>query len=141
MSPRASKSETAARRARLANLLGVYGALLTEKQRQMAAAHACESLSFAEIARRDNVSRQAVHDAVRHAERLLEEYEATLGVMERLSPPAGDDPSTLVAERLANLRHRVARQGIIYSSDWIQTELMEIERLLEPRVAAPALVD
>lgn len=141
MSPRASKSETAARRARLANLLGVYGALLTEKQRLMAASHACESLSFAEIARRDNVSRQAVHDAVRHAERLLEEYEATLGIMERFSPPPGDDPRALASERLASLRQRVARQGIIYSSDWIQTELMEIERLLEPRVAMPVLVD
>jgi len=130
VSPRASKTETTMRRARLANLLAVYGALLTKKQRHMAESHANEGLSFAEIARRDSVTRQAVHDAVRHAERVLEEYESTLGVVSRFSSPTEDTSRKMAAERLAGLRNRVARQGIIYSSDWIQIELSEIERLL-----------
>ncbi len=130
MSPRASKTETTMRRARLANLLAVYGALLTKKQRHMAESHANEGLSFAEIARRDNVTRQAVHDAVRHAEKVLEEYESTLGVVSRFSSPNEDVSREMAAQRLSGLRNRVARQGIIYSSDWIQTELLEIERLL-----------
>ena len=130
MSRRASKTETTMRRARLANLLAVYGALLTKKQRHMAESHANEGLSFAEIARRDNVTRQAVHDAVRHAEKVLEEYEATLSVVSRYSTPSSDTSREMATERLAGLRNRVARQGIIYSSDWIQSELLEIERLL-----------
>ena len=45
-------------------LLDVYGALLTERQRQFMLMHFEQDLSFSEIAREFRISRQAVHKTV-----------------------------------------------------------------------------
>ena len=68
------------RAARLVQLLDLYGALLTDRQRDFVRLHYAEDLSFGEIAREHGVSRQAVHDAVKHAEASLLEYDAKLGL-------------------------------------------------------------
>lgn len=102
-----------------------YGAFLTEKQRNFARLHFVEMQSFAAIAREAGVTRQAVHDAVRIAQRELEGIAAKLSSQN--NPPA--DPSKVKA-RIGALRRRVASQGIIYSPDWIVRELGEIEGLV-----------
>ncbi|MBI1293101.1 DNA-binding protein [bacterium] len=58
--------------------MDLYGPLLTDRQRDFVRMHFEEDLSFGEIAREHGISRQAVHDAVKHAEKSLEEYEAKL---------------------------------------------------------------
>ena len=55
-----------------------YGNLLTEKQAAMVRAYAVDGLSFSDVARQCNVSRQAVHESVRSAERVLSEYDDKL---------------------------------------------------------------
>lgn len=53
-------------------LLDCYGALLTVRQRECLELYYNENLTLAEIAEYFHISRQAVHDAMRHGEEQLE---------------------------------------------------------------------
>lgn len=59
-------------------LLDQYGALLTDRQRDCLDLYYNENLTLAEIAGHFHISRQAVHDAMRHGEEQLLAYEAAL---------------------------------------------------------------
>lgn len=63
---------------RKGELLDRYGALLTERQRDCLDLYYNENLTLAEIAEHFHISRQAVHDAMRHGEEQLMSYEAAL---------------------------------------------------------------
>ncbi|MBR5128527.1 MAG: YlxM family DNA-binding protein [Firmicutes bacterium] len=65
-------------------LYDFYGALLTEKQRQVMALYHEENLSLSEIAGEFNISRQAVHDTLKKAELALEDYENKLNLIDKL---------------------------------------------------------
>lgn len=67
----------------LARLLDAYGELLTERQRECLSLFYEEDFSLAEIAERFAISRQAVHDAIRHGEAQLLDYEGTLNLVEK----------------------------------------------------------
>ena len=64
-------------------LYDFYGALLTEKQRQVMALYHEENLSLSEIGQEFGISRQAVHDTLKKAEQALEEYEEKLGLIDK----------------------------------------------------------
>lgn len=64
-------------------LFDVYGPLLTEKQQQAMQLTYNEDYSLGEIAAMQGISRQAVHDAIRRAEELLESYDEKLGLVDR----------------------------------------------------------
>jgi len=72
-----------ARSAEFAVLLDFYGPLLTEKQGEMLRLRVEEDLSLSEIAEEFGVSRQAVHDALRKAEKALLELEEKLRLVEK----------------------------------------------------------
>jgi predicted DNA-binding protein YlxM (UPF0122 family) len=115
-----------------ARLLSLYGPLLTERQRTLLEQHVLQGRSFADLGREYRVSRQAVHDAVRKAQAVLQSYEARLG---SLAAKVSQEPAGLniVRARLDDLRKRVAGSGIIYRSDWIVRELTKIlEMLVDP---------
>lgn len=59
-------------------LLDRYGALLTDRQRDCLDLYYNENLTLAEIAGHFHISRQAVHDAMRHGEEQLMAYESAL---------------------------------------------------------------
>lgn len=67
----------------LGMLLSWYGAFLTTRQQELLAMHVDEDLSLSEIAEREGISRQGVHDALRRAETQLLEMEARLGLVRR----------------------------------------------------------
>jgi len=64
-------------------LFDTYGAMLSEKQRQFFTLYHEEDWSFGEIAVQYGISRQAVYDIVKRAEKTLYELEAALGVAAR----------------------------------------------------------
>lgn len=78
----AAERDPLGRVVRMGALMDIYGELLTERQRLFVKLHFEDDLSFGEIAADHQVSRQAVHDAVKHAEESLENYEAKLGLLE-----------------------------------------------------------
>lgn len=61
-------------------LFDLYGGLLTEKKREVMELYHEENLSLSEIAEEQGISRAAVHDALRSAERNLTDYETKLGL-------------------------------------------------------------
>ena len=61
-------------------LLDCYGALLTKRQKECLDLYYNENLTLAEIAEHFHVSRQAVHDAMRHGEEQLADYEKALSL-------------------------------------------------------------
>ena len=138
---------------RIGMLLDLYGGLLTERQRSFIVAHYQDDLSFGEIARGHGISRQAIHDAVKHAEAALEEYEAKLSLLARgfrgggseggdgasapaVSAPAGPavDPAA-VREAAASLRamhETIARSGgILYNTEGVARELLRLAEALD----------
>ena len=69
--------------ARQSLLFDSYGALLSQRQRQVMELYTEENLSLQEIAEELGISRQGVHDALRSARKSLEGYEEKLGLVER----------------------------------------------------------
>ena len=61
-------------------LFDLYGGLLTEKKRQVMELYHEEDLSLGEIAEEQGISRAAVHDALKTAEKSLRDYEDKLGM-------------------------------------------------------------
>lgn len=70
-------------RTEISQLFDIYGSLLTEKQRESFNLYFNEDLSITEIAEESGISRAAVHDALKTAEKALLEYEGKLGFLEK----------------------------------------------------------
>ena len=64
-------------------LYDFYGNLLTKRQGQVMNLYYEENLSLSEIADEFGISRQAVHDALKNAEKALRGYEEKLGIIKR----------------------------------------------------------
>ena len=73
----------AAHNVELMRLLDFYGAMLTDRQHEMLRLRLEEDLSLSEIAEGFGVSRQAVNDALRKAEKTLTEMEQKLRLVEK----------------------------------------------------------
>lgn len=64
-------------------LYDFYGELLTEHQKEIYEQFIVEDLSLSEIAKDAGISRQGVHDLVKRCDKILEEYEAKLHLVEK----------------------------------------------------------
>ena len=64
-------------------LYDFYGELLTDHQKQVYESVVYENLSLGEIADEMDISRQAVHDLIKRTDKILEDYESKLGLIER----------------------------------------------------------
>lgn len=124
---------------RIGELLDLYGDLLTEKQREFMKLHYADDLSLGEIAREYHVSRQAVHDAVKHAERTLEYYEAHLGYLAhgnrqpaliRNAHVPGQERLEQTKQIIRDMKKSLQKKGIVYNVDWIVKDLDRILRLI-----------
>lgn len=64
-------------------LFDFYGELLTEHQKQIYEDVVMNDLSYSEIARDSGISRQGVYDMMKRSDKILEEYEAKLHLVEK----------------------------------------------------------
>lgn len=67
----------------VSTLLDYYKNLLSDKQRGYLINHFEDDLSLSEIAKNNDVSRQAVYDNIKRGIKLLKDYEEKLGFHER----------------------------------------------------------
>lgn len=63
---------------RQALLFDFYGELLTEHQKNIYSDIVLDDLSYSEVARDEEISRQGVYDLVKRCDKILEEYESKL---------------------------------------------------------------
>jgi len=64
-------------------LLDAYGALLTERQRELVDLYYNEDLSLAEISENTGITRQGVRDGIKKSEVFLRSCEEKLGICEK----------------------------------------------------------
>ncbi len=76
-------AETMEKKLRLGDLYDHYGKLLTQKQQEILDQYCMDDLSLAEISENLAISRQAVFDTVRKAEKQFEELEGNLNLLAR----------------------------------------------------------
>lgn len=101
-------------------LFDLYGGLLTEKKRQFMELYYEEDMSLAEIAEEFNISRAAVHDSLKSAEKSLREYEKKLGLL------SGYREREITINKIADEMERLLKEN-----PEAETRILEIKRLLE----------
>ena len=106
-------------------LYDFYGALLTEKQRQVMALYHEENLSLAEIGQEFGISRQAVHDTLKKAEIALEDYEGKLGLIDKLVRT--EEAIGRIEEEIDKLKDTVKDKEALGHLDLIKTVIRELE--------------
>ncbi|MDX2177484.1 MAG: sigma factor-like helix-turn-helix DNA-binding protein [Candidatus Sumerlaeia bacterium] len=123
-------------RIRMGALHEVYGRLLTDRQSEFIRLHYDEDLSFSEIAREYDVTRQAVHDAIKHGTEALEKYESVLRLVEN-GAAADASAARDAAQRLERLLDQLRQSGgILYDVAALAAELRAVIALLN--TTAPA---
>ncbi len=66
-------------------LYDFYGELLTKHQKEVYEDYVINNLSLSEIAEERNISRQSVHDLMKRCNKILEDYEAKLHLIEKFN--------------------------------------------------------
>lgn len=66
-------------------LFDFYGELLTEHQRSIYEDAVYHDLSLSEIAQAQGISRQGVHDLIKRCDKILQDYESKLHLVERFA--------------------------------------------------------
>ncbi|ATW28427.1 YlxM family DNA-binding protein [Candidatus Formimonas warabiya] len=111
--------------ARMAMLYDFYGKLLTVKQQEIMELFYGDDLSLSEIAQEYGISRQAVYDLLKRTEKILEDYEAKLGLVAKFKEQqqriACIGELTALAQQTANLNYLEKISEIIQ-------ELKDLER-------------
>lgn len=95
-------------------LFDFYGELLTQHQRGVYEDAVYNDMSLGEIAEEYGISRQGVHDLIRRCDRILQNYESKLHLVERfvraretvgeIERLAGEDGSAETGERMRRIR-------------------------------------
>ena len=70
-------------------LYDFYGELLTDHQRRIYESAVYEDLSLKELSEEYGITRQGVHDLIKRCDRVLEEYENRLHMIEKFSSIKG----------------------------------------------------
>lgn len=110
---------------RITLLYDFYGQLLTARQQKFIELYYGQDFSLGEIAEEYDVTRQAVHDTLKRAEKTLANYEEKLGLIEKFM-----SERKVISEALALLRafRQDRNPGHL---DRIEEKLAEITSLTE----------
>ena len=84
-------------------LFDLYGTLLSEHQREIFDVYYNDDLSLSEIAENFGITRQGVLNNVRTAEKMLSEFEASLGLAEKFRKNSN------LAEKISVLAQDIAK--------------------------------
>lgn len=105
-------------------LYDFYGELLKDNQKEVFENYVLDNLSLSEIAEERGISRQAVHDMIKRADRTLNEYEDKLHLVSRFMAIKDDiNRIHLISKQLTDGRDRELAIEIISITDKILDEL------------------
>lgn len=108
-------------------LLDYYGAVLTERQRNILNEYYNDDFSLAEIAENYGITRQGVRDAIKHGEATLTEMEAKLGTARRTEAMRAD--LARLEELVADVR--VCNSGFYEPDSRIQRDTDEMLNIIQ----------
>lgn len=97
-------------RVQIADLLDLYGNMLTEKQRNAMELYYQDDLSLAEISELSGITRQGVRDALKRSEEILFETEERLGLAARMKSIR--EQLTKAHYRASHLRNYAVRKPL-----------------------------
>lgn len=103
-------------------LYDFYGNLLTKRQREVMYLYHEENYSLSEIAEDLEISRQAVHDALKNAEKSLNNYEEKLGLIQRF------DKTEKVIRKIDHRLDEVVKEDIDSKT---KDQLLEIKEMID----------
>lgn len=98
-----------------ARMLDLYGGILTEKQYGMLDSYYCSDLTMEEIAQNYEISKQAVHYAIKNAEEKIQKLESQLHILEKYD---------MLEKQLADVRDKALTDEC--STDTVAAMLTEI---------------
>ena len=103
-------------------LYDFYGNLLTKRQREVMYLYHEENYSLSEIADEFQISRQGVHDALKNAEKSLNDYEEKLGLVDRF------DKTEKVINQIDNAIDKIVKEDIDKN---IKEQLLNIKTMID----------
>lgn len=107
-----------------AMLYDFYGELLKDNQKEVFEDYVLDNLSLSEIAQERNISRQAVHDMIKRADKILNEYEHKLHLVEKFMTIRNDiNRIHVLSGKLTNGEENSLVNEIISITDKILDEL------------------
>lgn len=106
-------------------LYDFYAPLLTEKQRGVLELYYEDDLSLGEIAEIYGITRQAVHDILKRAEKILEGYEEKLGLVTRFKEQR---------DALERAYHLLRELAVDFNRQKAQEIIAILEKVLEIEV-------
>ena len=107
-----------------AMLYDFYGELLKDNQKEVFENYVLDNLSLSEIAEERNISRQAVYDMIKRADRALNEYEDKLHLLEKFLTIKEDvNRIHIISKQLTDSRDRELATQIVSITDKILDEL------------------
>lgn len=119
----------------IAVLMDIYGGLLTDRQREFLDLHYNEDLSYGEIAEAQNISRQAVHDAIQHGKKGLFHFEDHLKLAEKVAAESiqADDQGHDLEDLKAEVKRlsRLVQDDPIYDMAPVKRSVTRLKELLE----------
>lgn len=107
-------------------LYDFYGELLTEHQKNIYEDVVMNDMSYSEIARLNGISRQGVYDMIKRCDKILEDYESKLKLVEKFVNAR--DKAASIKERIELLKQRNQDNGLdelISDIDKKTAELLE----------------
>ena len=93
-------------------LYDFYGELLTEHQRNIYEDAVFNDMSLSEIAQEQGISRQGVHDLIKRCDKILQEYESKLHLVERFEKAKGKIAQIVALTQDDNVTLEEAETGI-----------------------------
>lgn len=105
---------------RQALLYDFYGELLTEHQKSIYSDIVLNDLSYSEVARDEGISRQGVYDLVKRCDKILEEYESKLLLVEKFLD---------TKERVSRIHELAATLKAMTDKAELQEKISEIEQI------------
>ena len=118
------KSKKVLKKMRIKELMDVYPGLLTEKERYILKLFVKPNMTGASIARRLNVSRQAVHDHIQRALERMESCEKNVRFLRKRN--ARVKYLKELSKKLSNLQDKV--QGVDEDIEEMQNLVKKIEK-------------
>ena len=106
-------------------LFDFYGQLLTPRQQQIAQMYIRENLTLSEISQELDISRQAVHDALKIAGNSLDGYEEKLGLVKRYLHSM--DAIAKIDEKIGDLMEKANDPALVKSMEEIKRIIDSLE--------------